>query len=326
MPREGARQLPQLGYGAANLGNLFRALSDDEAWQILEAAWQSGVRYYDTAPHYGLGLSERRVGAFLRTKPRDEYVVSTKVGRLLRSNPDVQPGELDLANDFYVPATLRREWAPTETGIRASLEESLERTGLDRFDLLYLHDPERYDLESAVTDALPALEKVRDEGLTDGVGIGSMTTSALTRCVQEAQLDVIMIAGRYTLLEQPTATELLPLCRAKGTRVVAASVFNSGLLASDTPSRDARYDYGDVPEELWQRVGRIAEICAAHDVPLPVAAAQFPLRHPSVTSVVLGGSRAEQLPQNAERMSAPVPQALWDELEAAQLIDRVEGV
>lgn len=324
MSREGALDLPRLGYGAANLGNLFRELSDDEAWEILEAAWRSGVRYFDTAPHYGLGLSEKRLGAFLRTKPRDEYVVSTKVGRLLRSNAEARPGDLDLANDFHVPATLRREWAPTEAGIRASLEESLERTGLDRFDVLYLHDPERYDLESAVTCALPALEKLRDEGLADGVGVGAMTPSALTRCVQSAQLDVIMIAGRYTLLEQPAAEELLPACLASGTRVVAASVFNSGLLASDTPSRDARYDYGAVPEELWQRVNRIAEICGAHAVSLPVAAAQFALRHPSVTSVVLGGSRAAQLPQNAERMAVPVPQALWDELEAAQLIDRVD--
>lgn len=326
MPSNGARALPPLGYGAANVGNLFRALSDDDAWAILEAAWASGVRYFDTAPHYGLGLSERRVGEFLRTKPRDEYVVSTKVGRLLRTNPDVQPGELDLANDFHVPATLRREWDASESGLRASVEESLRRTGLDRFDVLFLHDPERYDLEGAIGTALPALEKLRGEGVADQIGVGSMTTTALTRCVQEAQLDVVMIAGRYTLLEQPSAAELLPACLAQGTRVVAASVFNSGLLASDTPSRDARYEYGGVPDDVWQRATRIAEICASHEVPLSTAAVQFPLRHPSVTSVVLGGSRPAHLAQNAQRMAAAVPQALWDELESARLIDSVVGV
>lgn len=326
MSRRAATDMPSLGYGAANLGNLFRPLSDDEAWAVLEAAWLSGVRYFDTAPHYGLGLSEERLGEFLRTKPRDEYVVSTKVGRLLRTNPDAQPGELDLGNDFHVPATLRREWDPSEAGIRASIEESLERTGLDRFDVLFLHDPERYDLEAAVATALPALEKVRDEGLADQVGVGSMTTSALTRCVRSAHLDLIMIAGRYTLLEQPAAAELLPACRSEQTSVVAASVFNSGLLANDTPDRGARYDYGDVPEEKWRRVLSIAEICAAHDVSVPTAAVQFPLRHPSVVSVVVGGSRASHMTQNAKRIDAPVPQGLWDELATAGLIDTIEGV
>ena len=324
MPSDLARSLPKHGYGAANVGNLFRALTDEEAWRVLEAAWESGVRYFDTAPHYGLGLSERRLGAFLRTKPRDEYVVSTKVGRLLRDNPAAQPGELDLDNDFHVPATLRREWDASEAGIRASVEESLTRTGLDRFDILFLHDPERYDLDGAIDTALPALEKLRAEGIADGVGVGSMTTDALTRCVREAQLDVIMIAGRYTLLEQPAAAELLPACRERGTRVVAASVFNSGLLAKDTPSRDARYEYGAVPEVVWQRVTRIAEFCAAHGVSLPVAAAQFALRHPSVASIVLGGSKPSHVTENVKRMEASVPQALWDDLETEGLIDRID--
>ena len=325
MLRKRATQMPTLGYGAANLGNLFRELSDEAAWGVLDAAWQSGVRYYDTSPHYGLGLSERRLGEFLRTKPRDEYVVSTKVGRLLRPNPDAQPGELDLPNNFLVPATLRREWDASEAGVRRSVEESLERTGLDRFDVIYLHDPERYDLDGAIATALPALERLRDEGATDRVGVGSMTPSALARCVKEAQLDLIMIAARYTLLEQPAAAEVLPACVERGTEVVAASVFNSGLLARDTPSRDSRYEYGEVPEAMWQRVTRIAAMCAAHDVALPVAAAQFPLRHPSVVSVVLGGNAPEQLAQNAERMRASVPQGLWDELQAAGLIDDIGG-
>ena len=317
--------LPRLGYGAANVGNLFRALSDEEAWDVLEAAWASGVRYFDTAPHYGLGLSERRLGEFLRTKPRDEFVISTKVGRLLRPNPDAAIGALDLENDFHVPASLRREWAPSEAGIRASVEESLERTGLDRFDALFLHDPERYDLDGAIATALPALERVRSEGLTDAVGVGAMTSTALARCVEEAQLDLIMIAGRYTLLEQPAAERVLPACQERGTRVVAASVFNSGLLAKDELSRDNRYEYGDVPEAVWQRATRISQVCSAHGVALPTAAIQFPLRHPSIVSVVVGSSRAAQIEQNAARMAETVPEELWQDLAAQGLIETLEN-
>lgn len=312
-------QLPRLGYGAANLGNLFREVTDDQAWAILDAAWESGIRLYDTAPHYGLGLSERRLGAFLRTKPRDEFVLSTKAGRLIRPNPD-DDGGLDLADDFHVPTTMRREWDFSADGIRASLDESLERLGLDRVDVLYLHDPERHDLSLALREGFPALEQLRAEGAVDAVGIGSMVADALTAAVEQADLDVIMIAGRYTLLEQPAAEAVLPACHARGTGVVAASVFNSGLLAKDEPSRDDRYEYGRMPEELWGRLQRLVAVCRAHDVALPAAAVQFPLRDPAVRSVVVGGSRPEQLRRNAELMDAAIPAALWDDLAAEELI------
>ncbi len=312
--------LPKLGYGAANVGNLFRELTDDEAWSVLEAAWESGIRYYDTAPHYGLGVSERRLGAFLRTKPRDEFVVSTKAGRLLRPNPDHQPGGLDTANDFHVPDDLRREWDFSESGIHASLAESLERLGLDHIDLLYLHDPERHDLDLALAEAFPALEKLRSEGAVGAVGVGSMVSDALARSVREANLDIIMVAGRYTLLEQPAAAEVLPACDERGTGVVAASVFNSGLLAQSEPSRDGRYEYGRLPDELWHRLVRIADICRAHDVPLAAAAIQFPLRAASVRSVVVGGSRPDQLRQNAEYAALDIPGELWAELADEKLI------
>lgn len=312
-------RVPTLGYGAANLGNLFRPLSDDEAWAILDAAWDAGIRYFDTAPHYGLGLSETRLGAFLRTKPRDEFVVSTKVGRLLRPNPDADGG-LDLDNDFHVPATLRREWDFSASGIAASHAESLERLGLDRIDVLYLHDPERHDLALALAEALPALEALRSEGLVAGIGVGSMVTTALAASVRSADLDLVMIAGRYTLLEQPAAEDVLPACRATGTGVVAASVFNSGLLASSTPRRDGRYEYGGVPDDVWERVSGIAEVCAALGVPLPAAAVQFPLRDTVVRSVVVGGSRPEQVRQNAELARAPIPDELWARLRDRGLI------
>jgi D-threo-aldose 1-dehydrogenase len=313
------RALTRLGYGAANIGNLFRPLTDDQAWAILDAAWESGIRYFDTAPHYGLGLSERRLGAFLRTKPRDQFVISTKAGRLLRANPD-DDGGLDLAADFHVRTTLRREWDFSEAGIRASLDESLERLGLERVDILYLHDPERHDLELALREGFPALEQLRAEGAVDAVGIGSMAADALAAAVRGADLDLIMIAGRYTLLEQPAAEDVLPACHERETGVVAASVFNSGLLAKDEPSRDDRYEYGRMPEPLWAHLQRIVAVCRAHDVPLPAAAVQFALRDPAVRAVVVGGSSPAQLRRNAELMAVDIPGALWDDLAAEGLI------
>ncbi|MGM1018860.1 MAG: aldo/keto reductase [Actinomycetota bacterium] len=311
--------VPRLGYGAANVGNLFRELSDEAAWEVLEAAWDSGIRYFDTAPHYGLGLSERRLGAFLQTKPRDEFVLSTKVGRLLRPNPD-HDGGLDTANDFFVPDDLQRVWDFSADGIRTSVSESLERLGLDRIDLLYLHDPERHDLDLAIAEALPALEDLRDTGGVSAVGIGSMTSDALSRSVREADLDIIMIAGRYTLLEQPAAVDVLPACHERGTRIVAASVFNSGLLAKPEPTRDGRYEYGGVPDELWDRLQRIVAVCRNHDVLLPAAAVQFPLQDSATASVVVGSSRAEQIRQNAELAAVVIPRAFWSELADEGLI------
>lgn len=309
-----------VGFGAASLGNMFRVVTDEEAWQVLEAAWDAGIRYFDTAPHYGLGLSERRLGAFLQTKPRDEFMVSTKAGRLLRPNPE-DDGGLDLDNAFHVRTDVRREWAFDADGIRASVEESLERLGLDRIDTLYLHDPERGDhLEQAIAESYPAMASLREAGVVDAIGIGSMVSDALARSVREADLDIIMIAGRFTLLEQPAAADVLPACHAAGTAIVAASVFNSGLLATPRPSRDARYEYGTVPEQLWQRANRIADICEEHGTDLPTAAFQFPFQDAMTISVVMGTARAEQVIQNVGYARADIPQALWDALRAEGLI------
>ncbi|GGE98870.1 aldo/keto reductase [Mycetocola zhadangensis] len=308
--------IPRLGFGAANLGNLLRALTDDEAWAILDAAWDEGVRYFDTAPHYGLGLSERRLGAFLATKPREEFVVSTKVGRLVRPNPEWQ-GELDLENDFLVPAETRRVWDFSADGIRLSIEESLERTGLDRFDVLYLHDPERGDLDAGVNQAIPALAGLRDEGITRAIGVGSMDTAALLASARTGALDLLMVAGRYTLAEQPALAEVVPTCRAHGVGIVNASVFNSGLLATDNPSAGDRYEYGGVPDALLARVREIAEVCHSFDVSLPTAALQYTLRDDTVRSLVMGASSPDQVRQNAARMTETIPNELW-----AALVDR----
>jgi D-threo-aldose 1-dehydrogenase len=302
-------ELGRLGHGAANVGNLYRAMSDEDARAVLEAAWESGIRYFDTAPHYGLGLSERRLGAFLATKPRADYVVSTKVGRLLRPSPETAD-LLDDANQFAVPASLRRVWDFSADGIRASLEESLERLGLAEVDVLYLHDPDEHDLDADLATGVPALAALRDEGLVGAIGIGSKSTAALLAAVRTEALDLAMVAGRYTLLEQ--AFDVVTACRETGTRIVAAAVFNSGVLA--TPEPGSRYEYGAVPAELLDRARRIAEVCGRHGVTLPEAALQFPLRERAVRSVVVGGATPDHVRENAQRLDADIPEALWQEL------------
>jgi D-threo-aldose 1-dehydrogenase len=207
--------LGRLGFGGANLGNLFTAMSDEQAHAVLEAAWECGIRYFDTAPHYGLGLSERRLGAFLATKPRDEFVVSTKVGRRLVPSPETSD-ELDEEGGFIVPADPRRVWDPSPDGVRRSLDESLDRLGLDRIDVLFLHDPDEYpDMEASVASAVPTLVALRDEGLVRAVGLGSKSVPAHPAAVRAGDVDVLMVAGRYTLLEQPAAPELIPQCRER---------------------------------------------------------------------------------------------------------------
>jgi len=311
--------LPRLGYGAANVGNLYRSMTDEEAATLLQTAWDSGIRYFDTAPHYGLGLSERRLGDFLRSKPRTEFIVSTKVGRLLRANPS-GAGLSDSAHDFDVPADTRRIWDFSADGIRKSIEDSLLRTGLDRFDIVYLHDPERHDLKQGIDQALPALAQMRSENLVSSIGVGSMQTYALREVVKTGMLDLLMVAGRYTLADQSALDDVVPACRAHNVGIIAAAVFNSGLLATDKPVAGSRYDYNDVPVLLLDRVQRIASICLDFGIPLATAALQYPLRDQSVQSVVVGGSRPDQLWQNSARLTQRIPEELWQSLTQQKLI------
>lgn len=305
------------GFGAAGIGNLYAEVSDADAEAALQAAWDAGVRYFDTAPHYGLGLSERRIGKFLAGIPRDSYVVSTKVGRLL------EPAEatgLDLDHGFAVPNSMRRVWDFSADGVRRSLESSLERLGIDRVDVLLLHDPDNH-WEQAAGEGFPALAELRSQGVVGAIGVGMNQWEMPARFVRETSIDVVMLAGRYTLLEQPAAREFLPLCVERGVSVLAAGVFNSGLLARPQVSPDAKYNYSAAPPELIERARRIAEVCERHGATLPQAAVQFVLRHPSVASVVLGVKSAEQAVRNAELFAGPVPEALWDDLRAEGLLD-----
>ncbi len=305
--------------GAASIGNLYREVADRDAEAVLETAWAEGIRGFDTAPHYGLGLSERRLGRFLRTRPREAFTVSTKVGRVLEPNP--APKGDDLADGFAVPDDLVRRFDPSADGIRRSLDDSLERMGIDRVDTVLLHDPDVYDLDEGLRLGLPALAALRDEGAAGEVGVGVNSVEAAVRAVREGDLDVVMIAGRYTLLEQPAAVELLPLCLERGVRVIAVGVFNSGLLAAADPAT-AHYDYGRVPPELVQRTLRLHEVCARFDVPLAAAAIHFPLRHPAVGSVAIGTASTEQLRRNAQYARTTLPEELWAALAEEGLLPR----
>jgi D-threo-aldose 1-dehydrogenase len=308
--------LTELSLGAAPLGNLYDEVSDDDAARTVEAAWRAGMRYFDTAPHYGLGLSERRLGAALANYPRDEYVLSTKVGRRLEPNPG---GESGMDAGFSVPATHRRVWDFSRDGILRTLEASLARLGTDRVDVVFLHDPDDHWAQAA-GEGFATLAELRAQGVVRAIGAGMNQAPMLTRFVRETDVDVILVAGRYTLLEQGALDDLLPAALEHGTTVVAAAVFNSGLLALDRPPADARYNYEAAPPELLERANRIADVCESHGVTLPAAALRFPLRHPAVASVLVGMRAPGQVERNAELLARRIPDELWQDLADAGLI------
>ncbi|MGW2486127.1 aldo/keto reductase [Streptomyces sp. NPDC001606] len=308
--------LTELGFGASVIGNLYRVTPDDEATAAVDAAWEAGIRYFDTAPHYGLGLSERRLGAAVRGRPRDEYVISSKVGRLLV--PNEEPRGTD-TEGFVVRDDLRRRWDFSRDGVLRSLEETLERTGLDRLDIVYLHDPDDH-WRQAAEEAMPTLADLRDQGVIGAIGAGMNQSAMLARFLRETAADVVMLAGRYTLLDQSALDDVLPAAREHGKSVVAAGVFNSGILAQDRPAEGVKYDYQDAPPALIARAQAIAEVCEAHGTSLPAAAIAFPYTHPSIINVTLGMRTAEQVGHNVELHDRRVPDGLWADLRTQGLI------
>lgn len=303
-----------LGFGAAVIANLYTEVTDEQAHEAVSAAWQRGIRYYDTAPHYGLGLSERRLGAALREHPREEYTLSTKVGR--RLEPRTGGGD-DLANGFAVPATHRRVWDFTADGIRRTLDASMERLGLDRVDIVYLHDPDDH-AEQAFREGYPALEKLRSEGVVGAIGAGMNQAEMLTRFVRDTDVDVVLCAGRYTLLDQSALTELLPAAEQRGVSVVIGGAFNSGLLADPKPG--ATYNYVEAPGELLDKALRMKEIARRHVISLRAAALAFCAAHPAVTSVLVGARSADEVHDCADQFATPVPAAFWQELRDTGLL------
>jgi D-threo-aldose 1-dehydrogenase len=311
-------ELTEMCFGGSAIGNLYREVAEEEAAGAVDYAWDSGFRYFDTAPHYGAGLSERRIGRSLRERPRGEYVLSTKVGRLLvpttaGSDPDPE------AAGFVVPRTHRRVWDFSRDGIRRSVEESLSRLGLDRIDVLFMHDPDDHWAE-AVGEGFPVLAELRAEGIVDAIGAGMKQSEMLAAFVRETDMDLIMLAGRYTLLDQSALDELLPLCTERGVGVVNVGVFNSGLLSKPEPQPGMKYDYAEAPTALVERAIHMAAICRRHGVLLPVAAIQFGTAHPAVVSTAIGARSAEQVRQNIEWFTTPTPLDMWAELKSAGLI------
>lgn len=310
-------ELTELGLGASQFGNLNQATTDSESLSAVHAAWSAGVRYFDTAPHYGLGLSERRLGAALSHYPRDEYVLSTKVGRVLVPSPETADSMDD--EGFLVPATTRRRWDFSRDGILRSVADSLERTGAERFDVVYLHDPDEHWAEAS-TSGMDALVELRDQGVVQAIGVGMNQSRMPMDFIKRCDIDVVMLANRFTLLEQGPLDDLLPLALEHKVGIVAAAVYNSGLLSQPEVRTDSRYDYNAAPVELINRAKAIADVCQAHGVTLPEAALQFPLRHPAVISVVAGSRTPRHVVSNAARLAAEIPEALWSELEQSGLV------
>ncbi|MEV0276962.1 aldo/keto reductase [Streptomyces sp. NPDC050610] len=311
----GTVRVTELSFGAAAIGNLYTPVSDADARAAVDAAWEAGMRYFDTAPHYGLGLSERRLGAALRDRPRAEYTVSTKVGRLLEADP-AAVGE-DTAGGFAVPATHRRIWDFSADGVLRGIEASLARLGLDRVDVVYLHDPDDH-LRQALDHAYPALERLRAEGVVGAIGAGMNHAAPLARFLRDTDVDAVLLAGRYTLLDQSGLAELLPEATARGKSVVVGGVFNSGLLADPCPG--ARYDYEAAPPRVLERALAARTVAERHGIPLRAAALHFPFGHPAVASVLVGARSAGEVRDGADLLRRPVPAEFWTELRERGLL------
>jgi D-threo-aldose 1-dehydrogenase len=309
-----------LGLGTAPLAGIYTPPDEDSAVALVERAWELGVRYFDTAPLYGYGLGERILGRVLPARPRDKFVLSTKVGRLVGHKADVSPGaDIDRGQGSNWPGAgdAVAVFDYSGDGVRRSIDESLGRLGLDRIDVVYIHDPDDH-WEAAIGGAYPALHRLREEGVVRAIGAGMNQSAMLVRFAREGDFDMFMLAGRYTLLDQDAYAELLPLCVEKGISIAIAGAMNSGVLADPKPG--SKFNYATAPEPIVQRAIRIREACARHDVPLRAAAAQFPMAHPAVATMAAGVRAIGHLEEYPSLLREPIPAALWDDLRAEGLI------
>lgn len=326
-------EVTQLGFGAAPIGGFRATIPETAAAALLETAWDGGVRYFDTSPFYGYGRSELRIGAALRDRPREAYVLSTKVGRWMRPRRGDEP----LGADFrpnglpgFVPT-----FDYSYDGILRSVEQSHMRLGIARIDVLLIHDVDFWTIQdqallderfrTVMEGGWRALEELRRAGVIGAIGCGLNETAMSMRFLRAGDFDCMLLAGRYTLLEQGALAEFLPYCKSHGIGVIVGGPYNSGILTGP-PQPGAKYDYADAPPDILARAQRIAAVCARHAVPLAAAALQFPLAHPAVASVIPGALGATEVAENLAHLRRPIPAALWAELRHEGLLDAAAPV
>jgi D-threo-aldose 1-dehydrogenase len=322
----GGIRFTELGFGSAPMANLYRAVSEEDAQGALNAAWDTGCRYFDTAPLYGLGLAETRLNTFFRSKNRDDYVLSTKVGRILKL---CEPEERTGIGKFFDVPNRREIYDFTYDGVMRSFEASLERLGLDRVDILFAHDLDIFNhgtqaqldhyLAEFMTGGYKALLALRDQGVIKAFGAGVNEWQSCQWLLERGDFDLFLLAGRYTLLEQEALTSFLPLCEARGLGIVLGGPYNSGILATGAKP-GAWYNYNPAPQHVLEKVARIEAVCTRHGVRLIEAALNFPLTHPAVVSLIPGGQVAAEAKANLDILSAKIPAALWADLKREGLM------
>jgi D-threo-aldose 1-dehydrogenase len=325
-PSGAAIPFTELGFGAAPLGNLYRAVPEKDAQSTFEAAWKAGIRYFDTAPLYGLGLSETRLNHFLRGKKRADYVISTKVGRLLKV---CEPSERTGIGKFFDTPSRQEVYDYTYDGVMRSLEASLERLGIDHVDVLFAHDVDVFThkseaardvhVKTLMSGGYKALVKLREEKTIRAFGAGVNEYQVCETLAAQGDFDIFLLAGRYTLLEQEALNSFLPICEKRGIGIVLGGPYNSGILATGARP-GAWYNYDPAPDGILDRVRKIEAVCKAHKVKLPQAALRFPIMHPSVVTVIPGAVSPKEVALNVKTMSAKIPKALWKDLKSQGLL------
>jgi D-threo-aldose 1-dehydrogenase len=309
----------RLSLGTAPIGKIFDAGSEDRSQAAMRRAHELGVRFFDTAPLYGFGLAEERLGRFVRTVPRDDVVVATKVGRLLRPDAPPDPRRISDPDTWRDAPPMNWIFDFSEDGVMRSLEESLTRLGLDRVDVLHVHDPDDH-AEEAIAGAFKALARLREQGVIGALGSGMNQAGMLARFAREVHPDCFLLAGRYTLLDHETSVgELMPLCAERGISIIIGGVYNSGILANPEPG--APFNYVPAEPRWLERAQRLQAVCARHGVPLMAAAIQFPLHHPAVATILSGVRSAAEIEENARMFAWDIPDALWADLRSEGLID-----
>ncbi len=325
-PSGAAIPFTELGFGAAPLGNLYRAVPEKDAQSTFEAAWKAGIRYFDTAPLYGLGLSETRLNHFLRGKKRADYVISTKIGRLLKV---CEPSDRTGIGKFFDTPSRQEVYDYTYDGVMRSLEASLERLGIDHVDMLFAHDVDVFThkseaardvhVKTLMSSGYKALVKLREEKTIRAFGAGVNEYQVCETLAAQGDFDIFLLAGRYTLLEQEALNSFLPICEKRGIGIVLGGPYNSGILATGAKP-GAWYNYDPAPDGILDRVRKIEAVCRAHKVKLPQAALRFPIMHPSVVTVIPGAVSPKEVALNVKTMSAKIPKALWKDLKSQGLL------